>query len=61
MGLFYLHGFVLFTWVEIDSSVSVTFISSDPLFPREIRASPRCTNLSNKGENKRNSKLKDES
>ena len=39
--------------LEIDSSVSVTFISGDPHFPEEIRASPRCINLSDKRENKK--------
>ena len=36
----------------IDSSVSVTLISGDPHFPREIRASPRCSNLCSKREPK---------
>ena len=36
--------------LEIDSSESVTFISGDPQFFREIRASPRCNNLSSKSE-----------
>ena len=38
--------------LETDSSVSVTFTSGDPHFPKEIRASPRCNNLRNKRENK---------
>ena len=40
--------------------MTITFISGDTHFPREIGASPRCNNLRNKGENKRNSQLNDE-
>ena len=46
--------------LEIDRSVSVTFMSGDPHFPREIGASPRCNNLRNKREKKIYSQLNDE-